>query len=157
MLKAEGSPIFDSNRAEHTLDVADLLATTGSTDGSLYLRFSDSTPEDGWGGKLFLTRLEVAGSHEPTPQVDVEVAPRCLAGTVYVAVRATNVGDAPVDVTLSTPFGEKSFTGVEPGTNAYQSFASRATSIEAGTVTVTATLPDGDPHAQEVEVPAHTC
>ena len=156
VLRAEGSPINDGNRAKHVLDVADLLGRTGS-DGTLYLRFADSTPADGWGGKLFLTRLEVSRSTEPTPQVEVEVAPRCLAGKVYVAVRATNAGEEPVDVTVSTPYGEKSFTGVEPGQSAYQSFASRASGIDAATVSVTATLPGGEPHTQEVEVAAHTC
>src|SRR5690606_41343248 len=50
VLRAEGSPINDGNRAKHVLDVADLLGRTGS-DGTLYLRFADSTPADGWGGK----------------------------------------------------------------------------------------------------------
>ncbi|GAB2474953.1 hypothetical protein GCM10027063_14780 [Promicromonospora xylanilytica] len=64
VLEETGSPIFESNRAERTLDVAELLAGTGSTDGSLYLRVGDSSPGDGWGGKLFRTRLEIPSMPE---------------------------------------------------------------------------------------------
>ncbi len=88
--------------------------------------------------------------------LDVEVSSRCLAGKAYVAVRATNTGATPVDVTLATPYGERSSTGVVPGANAYQSFASRATAVPAGTATVTATaVLDGAPvtmtHAVDIE------
>ncbi len=64
---------------------------------------------------------------------------RCLAGKVYVAVRAQNDDDAPLTVRLDTPFGTKTVNGVEPGKNVYQSFATRASSVEAGEVTVVAT------------------
>jgi hypothetical protein len=76
---------------------------------------------------------------EPTLDVVVEAVPRCLAGKAYVAVRATNGEDVALAVTVSTPFGEKAFAEVAPGANAYQSFASRAVSVEAGDVQVTAT------------------
>ncbi len=77
----------------------------------------------------------------PAPRVEltVEATPRCLAGKVYVAVRATNAGVVPADVTLTTPYGTRTFAGVAPGANAYQSFATRATSVQAGTLTVTGT------------------
>jgi hypothetical protein len=62
-----------------------------------------------------------------------------MAGKVYVAVRATNDDTVPADITLTTPFGTKTVTGVQPGASAYQSFASRSTSVEAGTAQVSAT------------------
>ncbi len=40
-------------------------------------------------------------------------------------------------MTLATPYGEKTVADVAPGKNAYQSFAARATTVPAGTVTVT--------------------
>ncbi|MFE6234171.1 Ig-like domain-containing protein [Cellulosimicrobium sp. NPDC057862] len=80
---------------------------------------------------------------EPELDLAVEVSPRCLAGKAYVAVRATNGEDVPVSVMLSTPFGQKAFADVAPGKNAYQSFATRATSAPAGTATVTATAAVG--------------
>lgn len=65
--------------------------------------------------------------------VDVEAVTRCLAGKAYVAVTARNGGDEAVDITLRTPHGERTVVGVEPGKAAYQSFATRAGSVEAGT------------------------
>ncbi|WP_251153440.1 Ig-like domain-containing protein [Cellulosimicrobium sp. Marseille-Q4280] len=74
---------------------------------------------------------------EPSLDLVVEASPRCLAGTAYVAVRATNGEDVPVDVTLSSPYGQKAFADVAAGRAAYQSFAVRAASAPAGIVTVT--------------------
>ncbi len=97
---------------------------------------------------------------EPTLDVTVTAETRCLAGKAYVAVRATNGEDVPVDVTLATPFGTKAVTAVAPGANAYQSFAVRAPSAEAGEATVTATATvDGEQVSTEVVAPyaATTC
>ena len=84
--------------------------------------------------------------NEPVEELAISttVQTRCLAGKVYVAVRAENGEDAPVAVRLVTPFGTKELAAVAPGANAYQSFATRATSVEAGTVTVEATRGSGD-------------
>ncbi|MBD8079470.1 immunoglobulin-like domain-containing protein [Cellulosimicrobium arenosum] len=85
--------------------------------------------------------LAAYGDEPPAPELalDVQVVPRCLAGKAYVAVRATNADEVPVDIALSTPYGAKSFADVAPGKNAYQSFAVRAPSAAAAGVTVTAT------------------
>ncbi|MBD8079468.1 family 43 glycosylhydrolase [Cellulosimicrobium arenosum] len=88
--------------------------------------------------------------------VQVTVQPRCLAGTAYVAVRATNGEGTPVDMTLATPFGEKSVAAVAPGKNAYQSFSSRATSSTAGAVSVTGTTGDTS-STQDVDFDALDC
>ncbi|WP_228075614.1 alpha-L-arabinofuranosidase C-terminal domain-containing protein, partial [Cellulosimicrobium cellulans] len=94
-----------------------------------------------------------ASDTEPELDLAVEVAPRCLAGTAYVAVRATNGEDVPVSVTLATPFGQKAFADVAPGRNAYQSFAARATSAPAGNATVTGTVTlDGEQVTSTVDV-----
>jgi uncharacterized protein YcbX len=78
---------------------------------------------------------------------------RCLAGKVYVAVRVTNDGAAPVDVAVSTPYGSRSFADVAPGRNAYQAFAARSASVPAGTVTVTV----DDDAPREIGYPARSC
>nr|WP_063818011.1 family 43 glycosylhydrolase [Herbidospora sakaeratensis] len=94
-------------------------------------------------------------AQEPAPEepaelaVSVTVTPRCLAGKAYVAVQARNDHDAAVDLTVATAFGTKSFTGVAPGANAYQSFTTRVASIAAGSVTVTAT--DGETTSAHAE------
>src|SRR5690606_18945699 len=71
------------------------------------------------------------------PRVDGIVAEsRCLAGTAYVAVRATNGEDEAVALRLVTPFGQRAFGQVAPDANAYQSFNARSSSLDAGTVSV---------------------
>jgi hypothetical protein len=80
----------------------------------------------------------------PTTGVEVEATGRCLAGRAYVAVRARNGGDDPVAVRLATPFGERTVDDVAPGKSAYQSFATRATAVEAGAAQVTVSADGGD-------------
>ncbi|WP_435738666.1 immunoglobulin-like domain-containing protein [Cellulosimicrobium sp. PMB13] len=100
--------------------------------------------------------LAAYGDEPPAPELDlaVDVSPRCLAGKAYVAVRATNGEAVPVDLTLTTPYGTKAFADVAAGRAAYQSFAVRATSVPAGTVTVAgvATL-DGKEVTTTLEAP----
>ena len=93
-----------------------------------------------------------------TPQVRVEAQVRCLAGTAYIAVRAHNLRSVPLDVTLSTPYGERSFAAVAAGADGYQSFSARASGVEAGSVTVTAVPSGGGTRTtQVVAYPARTC
>ncbi|MGM7423814.1 family 43 glycosylhydrolase [Cellulosimicrobium sp. CpK407] len=80
-----------------------------------------------------------ADAAAPAVELDVTASARCLAGKAYVAVRATNSGDVPADVTLATPFGTRVVEDVAPGANAYQSFAARSTSLAAGVASVTGT------------------
>lgn len=124
-------------------------------------------PVDFWPGTIDDVRVfdralsddEVASVYagddeEPALDVTVTAEPRCLAGTAYVAVRATNGEDVPMAVTLGTPFGSKAFSDVQPGKNAYQSFAVRAESVEAGEATVTAAATvDGEEVTTEVAAP----
>jgi hypothetical protein len=79
------------------------------------------------------------GTQPAKVPVTVTVQPRCLAGNAYVAVQARNDHDAPAAIVLRTPYGERSFPSVAPDANAYQSFATRAGSVAAGSVTVRAT------------------
>ncbi|ROS78782.1 putative alpha-1,2-mannosidase [Cellulomonas sp. PhB143] len=95
---------------------------------------------------------------EQAPQVRVDAQPRCVAGTVRLAVRATNDGDDPLDVAISTPFGKQSYSAVAAGKSASQTFSARTTAVGAGTVTVTATPSAGGARtSQEVAYPATTC
>ena len=79
------------------------------------------------------------GALMPELPVTVTALARCVAGTAHVAVRALSGHDTPVAITLSTPYGERSFADVAPGANAYQSFNTRATSVAAGSATVRVT------------------
>ncbi len=108
-----------------------------------------------------LRGLVVTPAEEPAGvALDVVVTPRCLAGKAYLAVAATNASDVAADVTIATAFGSRAVAGVAPGAAAYQSFAARATVLEAGSVTVAATATvDGEEVSSEevVEHAAHTC
>ncbi|WP_265521608.1 M20/M25/M40 family metallo-hydrolase [Oerskovia flava] len=90
-----------------------------------------------------------------SPRIDdVRATTRCLAGTAYVALTGANGEAAPTDVRLVTPFGDKKFDALAPGRNAYQSFTTRSSSVEAGTATVIAyQWRNGDPVYQRYEVP----
>lgn len=67
---------------------------------------------------------------------------RCTAGKGFVGVTVKNTDTVAVDVQIETAFGSKTFTGVQPGKNAFNQFATRLTSVEAGqaSVTVSATV-----------------
>jgi hypothetical protein len=79
------------------------------------------------------------GTQPATVPATVTVEARCVGGKAFVAVRARNDHTAPVRLALETAYGERSFSDVVPGANAYQSFATRSASVAAGSVTVRAT------------------
>jgi hexosaminidase len=94
---------------------------------------------------------------EPDPvAVDVEVTSRCVVGSVYLVVRTTNVRDASTDVTVTTPFGERSVVGVRPDARSALTFAVRQPTAGAGTVSVRAQVGTA---VRELSVPydAVTC
>jgi len=108
------------------------------------LRLTFDTP----GSYLKISELTIPGT-VPAPERELAVVAhaevRCLAGSAYVAVRATNDDTVPVDVTLTTPFGSRTVAAVAPGKNAYQSFATRAAGTGEHAVTVTASaVVDGE-------------
>lgn len=129
-LPAEGS--YTCTFAHHVVTQADLDA------GSF-------TPETTWtstsGASVTVVELDGPTVELGTPAtatLAVQATARCLAGTAYVAVTARNTGDETVDVTLSTPYGERTVAAVQPGRSAYQSFAARTTAVDGGTASATA-------------------
>lgn len=94
------------------------------------------------------------------PKVEVTVATRCIAGKAVITVTGRNAESLPVDIAISTPYGEKVFTGVQTGKNSFQAFASRLKEMPAGTVTVVGSaLIEGQPAASTTSVAyeAMTC
>ncbi|MFD4258949.1 NEW3 domain-containing protein [Streptomyces sp. NPDC058534] len=61
VLREPDPVMFQSNREQRSLDVAELREQAGGDGNGLYLRFSDSLPEDGWGGWLAGVRVETSG------------------------------------------------------------------------------------------------
>ncbi|MCJ1699380.1 Ig-like domain-containing protein [Rathayibacter festucae] len=68
---------------------------------------------------------------------------RCVAGKVVLTVVATNGDTVPMDVTVTSTAGTKSFAGVKAGSNASAAFTVRAAQLAAGEATVTATATVG--------------
>lgn len=107
-----------------------------------------------WGFSIY--ELEIYGTPsggQPELDLDVVAEPRCLGGNAYLAVRAANGEDSPVDVTLTTTFGTHEVADVAPGANAYQAFPVRSADVASGSVTVTGTATiDGEDVTSTVEV-----
>ncbi|WP_265522990.1 LamG-like jellyroll fold domain-containing protein [Oerskovia flava] len=85
-----------------------------------------------------ITVSPLTASTAATSPVEVTAESRCIGSRAYVAVRATNVSDAAVDVTLTTPYGSRSRAEVGPGQSHFQSFAVRAATVAAGSAEVEA-------------------
>ncbi|MGW6225570.1 family 43 glycosylhydrolase [Cellulosimicrobium cellulans] len=105
-----------------------------------------------------LDALDVFPSEVPPvdPHVTVTAQPRCLSGTPYLAVRATNDGDETVAIALRTEHGERSFAQVDPGKNAYQSFKARG-ALDAGEALVVVTDVSGATTEVTAAYDALTC
>lgn len=90
----------------------------------------------------------------------VSATTRCVAGSIYLTVTARNDNDLPIDVTISHEVGTRSFTAVAPHRFASHAFNTRAGSIDAESVTVSArALTDGQETTvdQTVDVDASSC
>ncbi|MFC4554498.1 immunoglobulin-like domain-containing protein [Georgenia faecalis] len=89
------------------------------------------------------------------PEVSVEADTRCVAGKVVQTVRVTNESGAPVDVAVSSSWGSRSVTiGADRATSL--TFSTRAASVAAGEVSVTATA-DGSSRTVTAPHAARTC
>lgn len=90
----------------------------------------------------------------PEVEFTAEAENRCVIGRAVTAVRVLNEGDSPLDVTISTPYGTRSFDGVAPGGTAFPAFTTRQAQIPAGSATVeVAAVVDGEEVTQALEVP----
>jgi hypothetical protein len=89
-------------------------------------------------GALLLPAQAMAAPVTPDVKVSVNAKTEAQNGTVVVAVYARNNDTIPVDIRLSTPFGEKKFNKVQPGQAAYERFDSGQTVVAAGSATIAA-------------------
>ena len=83
--------------------------------------------------------------------VSATASVRCIAGKAYVTVSVLNGDIAPINLALTSTYGEKKFTGIVPGKAALHSYTTRLGSVPTGTVTVdvTATV-YGDPQSKQL-------
>ncbi|SPL88633.1 Alpha-1,2-mannosidase [[Actinomadura] parvosata subsp. kistnae] len=61
ILREPNPVIFQGNRDQRAFDLARLREQSGGDGSDLYLKISDSLPQDGWGGWLAGVRLETTG------------------------------------------------------------------------------------------------
>ncbi|MEU4449580.1 family 43 glycosylhydrolase [Actinosynnema sp. NPDC050801] len=106
---------------------------------------------------LALARLGVA--RFPVA-VQVSAHTRCTGHGVKLTVELTNHEAVPVDVSIETPYGTKSFHDVKPGKTRSHPFTTRERAVPAGSATVTASATiDGRPRSAVLRAPyaARTC
>lgn len=75
----------------------------------------------------------------PDLAIEASASTRCVAGKVTVVASAKNADTRPADVTVTTVYGSKTFTAVQPGKTVSQAISTRLAAIGAGFVGVTAT------------------
>lgn len=79
----------------------------------------------------------MAAVSEPPIQVEAVASARTLARNAYLTVTVTNADTGPVDVVITTAFGAKTFSNVQPGRSASVSLNTRSASFPAGEAVVT--------------------
>lgn len=87
------------------------------------------------------TRTITLPSRTAAPALEMEASAttRLIAGKAHVIATVKNTADVAVDVVVTTPYGSKTVTGVQPGKSVSVSINSRASTIPAGQVRVKAT------------------
>lgn len=116
----------------HTVPL-DLTTASGS------LRLGNTTgnaPNIDW---LAISPLVTKTTNAPDAalKADATASTRKLAGKVYITVDVTNTSSVVTDVAISTAYGSKTFTGVQPGKKVSVSINTTRSSIPAGQATVT--------------------
>ncbi|WP_241681259.1 Ig-like domain-containing protein [Pseudactinotalea terrae] len=91
-------------------------------------------------GTLTLTPAEDEEPEPPEHETDVDlrvsVRSQCWDEEAVVAVHAVNRTDLPADIRLTTPYGDKKFTAVQPGQAVYHGFTTGGPSVGADSATV---------------------
>lgn len=92
----------------------------------------------------------------PALALEPVASTRCVAGKVHVVVSVRNDDDEPADLAITTPFGDKTVTGLAPGRTASVAFTTRQAAVPAGSVDVNGTSVSGD-YAGEAVYAAASC
>jgi hypothetical protein len=70
----------------------------------------------------------------PDLDAGVSTSVRCVAGKALLVLTVTNTGEVATDISLSTPYGSKTLSDVQPGARSSVAQATRVASFPAGTV-----------------------
>jgi hypothetical protein len=109
-----------------------------AVDGSAVL---NQTREEELAPENQTVTLTVTVTGDPLPpalDVTATTTDRCVVGKATQVVTVTNNEQVPVEVTVTSPYGTKTVT-IAAGKSKSVSFSTRAASIEAGTITLSAT------------------
>lgn len=68
------------------------------------------------------------------PAIAIDASTRCVAGKNVLVTRVTNSGDDAIDVTVTTPYGEKAGVQIDAGATSTNAFSTREAGIPAGEV-----------------------
>jgi Concanavalin A-like lectin/glucanases superfamily/Glycosyl hydrolases family 43 len=93
---------------------------------------------------------------DPDLVIETSVSSRCTAGKATLVASVTNADNRTANVTITTDYGEKTFTGVPPGKTVSQAFSTRLASIDPGFVGVAATA-DGASFDGSTSYGARSC
>ncbi|MFZ8756490.1 glycoside hydrolase family 43 protein [Microbacterium sp. HMH0099] len=115
------------------------------------LRLTFATP----GSYLKIPEI-VVPEVEVAPRVTAAASPRCVAGRVTLVTTARNDETTPIALTVKTAWGNRTFAAVEPGKTVSVATTTRAASIAAGTVDVTASAGEAQ-GTQTVPFAAKSC
>lgn len=88
------------------------------------------------GGSSGILEFEAWAAQPAAPAVDVElsVTTRCVASKVALVVTAANGDEVPAAVTVTTPYGAKTFAQIAPGAQSSAAFSTRLGTMPAGAV-----------------------
>ena len=93
---------------------------------------------------------------DPDLKISTAVTTRCVAGKVALAVSVTNADSRAADVVITTPFGSKTVTGVQPGKTVTQTVSTRQGAVAAASVSVEGSASDAS-YSASTFYDARTC
>lgn len=93
---------------------------------------------------------------DPDLALTTAVTTRCVAGKTVLAVSVMNDDTRAADVAITTPFGEKSITALQPGNTSTQTVTTRQGEIPSASVAITGSANDAS-HTSRTFYDARTC
>jgi hypothetical protein len=93
---------------------------------------------------------------DPDLQLSTVATTRCVAGKVVLAVSVTNADTRAADVVVTTPYGDKTITALQPGKTVTQTVSTRQGAIAAASVSVEGSATDAS-YSGSTFYDARTC
>lgn len=147
-----GTVTFSGGDWSATVELADGTASVTVPDGITSVTAHYDGYDDGLVAPSTSATVQLAGV-----ELVASASARCVAGKVQVVLTVRNAGDEAAAVSVTTPYGSRSWAAVAPGKSVSAAFATRQVAISGQTAEVTGQT-DGLPDYQEqVALPAQSC